>query len=174
MKDICDKLDAELLALFPNDGINFAGLCQLVGKGDQPHPVTVEDNKQISIDDRWDVLLYHRLNGTAQFVTSDEEEQDFGRSTGRVFSQPMITVIVHKVKKGEEWIYDFLQGWPEDVSVTNANGGLIYDFVDIDEIALDTEQEEIYSREFGATDYEKHRIPWNIYAVEYSIDFKRC
>lgn len=174
MKDICDKLDATLLGLFPNDGIKFNGLCQQVLKGNQTHPVTIEDNKQVSIQDNWDVICFHRLNGQANFLPSDEEEQDFGRSSGRVFSQPMRTVIAHKVTKGEEWIYTFAQAWPEELRITDSAGVKLYEFVDVDDINLDTDQETIYNTEWGENSYEKHRIPWNIYAIEYNIDFKRC
>lgn len=172
MKDICDRLDAVLLNAFPNDGIKFAGLCQLVLKGNQPHPVTIEDNKQIAIDQKWDVLCYHRLNGKGDFLP--DEEQDFGRSTGRTRVQPIRTIIAHKVEKGEEWIDYFLNGWPESISVTDAAGTNIYDFVDIESMGLDVDQEGIYTTEFGGGDYEKHRIPWNIYAIEWNAEYIRC
>lgn len=172
MKEICDALDKYLIEGFPSDGIHFEGLCQLVNKGDQAHPVTIYDNKQVSIQGNWDVLCYHRVNGKADFVESDE--QDFGRSTGRKVVQPMRTVVAHKVKKGEEWIYDFLNGWPESLDVEDGGGLDLYEFVDIIEMGLDIDQEGIYNTEFGGGDYEKHRIPWNIYAIEYNIQFIRC
>lgn len=172
MKEICDELDKVLIGVFPSDGLHLSGLCQLVIKGTQVHPVTVEDNKQVSISDNWDVLCYHRLNGKADYPESDE--QDFGRSTGRKVIQPMRTVIAHKVKKGEEWIYDFLKGWPESLDVEDGEGLDLYEFVDITGMGLEVDQEGIYTVEFGGGDYEKHRIPWNIYAIEYNIEFIRC
>lgn len=176
MKDICDHLDRVLLDLFPNDGIKFNGLCQMVSKVDQVHPVTIEDNKQVSIDDKWDVIMFHRLNGQGNFIGSDgtDEDQGFGRTTRRAFSQPMRTIIAHKVNKGEEWIYDFLEQWPEEINVKDSAGINIYDFVDFEDLNIDTDQESIYINEWGNNSYEKHRIPWNIYALEYNVEFKRC
>jgi len=172
LKDICDQLDKVLIGEFPSDGIHFEGLCRLVTKSNQPHPVTVQDNKQVSIQDNWDILCYHRLNGQASFEESDE--QDFGRSTGRKMIQPVRTVIAHKIKKGEEWIYDFCNGWPESLDVEDGSGLDLYEFVDITSMALNVDQEGIYIQEFGESGYEKHRIPWNIYAIEYNIEFIRC
>lgn len=172
MKEICDKLDSELLAALPNEGIRFFGLSQLVTKSDQPHPVTIEDNKQVSIDDKYNAICYHRLNGTASF--GESEEQDFGRSTGRKRVQPMRTVVAHKVHLGEEWIDTFLNEIPESLDVEDGGGLDLYEFVDITGLTLVVDQEGIYAQEFGEGGYEKHRIPWNIYAVEYNIEFIRC
>jgi hypothetical protein len=170
LKEICDKLDDALLESFPNDGIKFAGLCQLVTKTNQPHPVTIEDNKQISIDDKWSVIAYHRLNGDAGFDQSDE--QDFGRSTGRKLIQPMIMVVATKKEKGEEWIYGFMQEFPE--SLNDSSLSETYEFIDIDSMSLEVDHEGIYNREFGEGNYEKHRIPWNLWGIKYDVSFIRC
>lgn len=172
MKEICDNLDAILLGALPSEGIRFFGLSQLVTKSDQPHPVTIEDNKQVSIDDKYNAICFHRLNGQSSFAES--EEQDFGRSTGRKRVQPMRTVLAHKVTMGEEWLDIFLNEIPESLDVEDGSGLDLYEFVDITGISVDTDQEGIYETEFGAGGYEKHRIPWNIYAIEYNIEFIRC
>lgn len=170
MKDICNKLDAILLSSFPNDGIEFNGLCQLVTKTTQTHPATIPDNKQVSIDQKFDVVTYHRIINDAIF--NENEEQDFGRSTGRTLVQPMIMVVASKAKKGEEWIYGFMQGFPESIETDGLSE--TYDFIDIKNMALEVDHEGIYNREFGDGDYEKHRIPWNLYAIRYDVTFQRC
>lgn len=170
MKEICSKLDSLLLASFPNDGIEFNGFCQLVTKTNQPHPTTIPDNEQVSIDDEFNVIAYHRLNGDALFQES--EEQDFGRSTGRTITQPMIMIVASKAKKGEEWIYGFMKGFPESIEADDLND--TYQFIDIDNMALEVDHEGIYNREFGEGDYEKHRIPWNLYGIQYDVTFQRC
>ena len=172
MKEICDKLDEVLLTALPNEGIRFFGLSQLVLKEAQPHPVTIQDNKQVSIDDKYNAICFHRLNGNASF--SESEEQDFGRSTGRKRVQPMRTFIAHKVEKGEEWIDTFLNEIPESLDIEDGSGLDLYEFVDITNIVVDTDQVGIYETEFGEGGYEKHRISWNIYALEYDIEFIRC
>lgn len=170
MKEICSKLDAVLLSSFPNDGIEFNGLCQLVTKSNQPHPVTIQDNEQVSIDDKFDAVAYHRIFSDA----SDEidEELAFGRSTGRKIVQPMIMIVAAKAKKGEEFIYGLMNGFPESIEATGLNEE--YEFIDIDNMALEVDHEGIYNREFGDGDYEKHRIPWNLYGIRYDVTFQRC
>jgi len=171
LKDICDKLDNILLAALPNDGIRFFGLSQPVKKGDQVHPVTIEDNEQVSIDQKYDAIVFHRLNGDATWA--EVEEEAFGRDTGRVRVQPMRTFIAHKFEKGEEWIDYFLNNFPNGLSI-DVNGVDTYDFIDLVNGTLKTNQEAIYNEEFGENSYEKHTIPWNIYALDYDIQFIRC
>jgi hypothetical protein len=167
MTDIINKLDETLLGLMPNDGIRFFGLCQQVVKGEQTHPVTIDERKQVSIQDNWDVICFHRRLGTASIEPSDE--QDFGRSIGRKVAQNMRTFVAHKVDKGEEWIYDFANNMPVHVDIAG-----VYEFVDIGGLTLNTDQVAIYNEEFGENSYEKHIQDWNIYALEYAIEFIRC
>lgn len=172
MMDICNRIDEILLGLMPGDGIRFHGLCQPVIKGNQTHPVTVLDKKQVSIDSRWDAICFHRLNGTASITPSDE--QDFGRSLGRKRVQPMRTFIAHKVNKGEEWIDTFINNIPAHISLVDVNNSPLYEFIDIGELSLLTDQVSIYNEEFGDNNYEKHIQNWNVYALEYSVEFIRC
>lgn len=171
MKDICDKLDNILLAALPNDGIRFFGLSQPVSKGDQTHPVTIQDDLQVSIDQKYDAICFHRLNGDASFA--EDEEESFGRDTGRVRVQPMRTFIAHKKEKGEEWIDTFLNNFPNSLDI-QSNGVNVYDFVDLENGNLRTDQLAIYNQEFGDNSYEKHVIPWNIYALDYDVQFIKC
>jgi hypothetical protein len=50
----------------------------------------------------------------------------------------------------------------------------VYEFVDIGGLTLNTDQVAIYNEEFGENSYEKHIQDWNIYALEYAIEFIRC
>lgn len=165
MTDILGKLDETMLGLFPNDGIQFNGLCDLLKKQDQVHPVTIDDRKQVSINDRWDVIHYHRLEG-ASFASG--ELQQFGRSTGRQLTQNIRTIVCAKAKKGEDWIYTFVQSIPESLTLTN------YEFIDINDINIIIDQEATYIAEFGNNSYEKHIQTWNIYALEYGVEFLKC
>lgn len=155
-----------------SDEVLYHGLCQLINKGDQPHPITIEGNQQVAIDQKWDALCYHRLDGEA--TNDPDEEQSFGRSMRRVFIQPMRMVVAHKVDKGEHWIYDFAQAFPESLEIEDDDGNQVYELIDIDNMSIITDQEAIYTQEFGSGDYEKHRIPWNIYAIQYQVRFIKC
>lgn len=172
MKDIVDNLDETLLGLMPNDGIQFNGLCQQVIKGEQVHPVTIEDKKQVAINDNWDVITFHRLNGDASFP--EGKEQDFGRSTGRKRVQPMRMFIAHKVNKGEEWIDTFTNNFPLHLTISDTSGVLTYEFVELTNLALGVDQVAIYQEEFGENSYENHIQDWNIYALFYDVEFIKC
>lgn len=165
MTDILTKLDDTLLGIFPNEGIKFFGLCDLVIKSDQVHPVTIEGKEQVAINDRWDAIVFHRL-GSGTFNPSDE--QAFGRKTGKKLSQQVRTVVCVKAKKGEDWIFTFTEAIPETLTVVD------YEFINIEEINLITDQVSVHNTEFGETNYEKHIQTWNIYALEYAIEFDKC
>lgn len=165
MKLIMDQLDSDMLGLLPNEGIRFFGLAQLVTKDDQPNPVTIEDNKQIAINDRYEAIVYHRiLNGSL----APAEDRQFGTKLGRKMIQNMRTIVAYKAGKGEEWIQTFCNNFPEEVNVSG------YDFIDIPDLSLIADQVAVYNAEFGINNYEKHIQDWNIYALEYSVEFIKC
>ena len=72
------------------------------------------------------------------------------------------------VEKGEDWIYTFCQSIPEKLVIEN------YEFIDINEINLIIDQEATYIAEFGNNSYEKHIKTWNVYALEYGVEFLKC
>lgn len=165
MTDILTNLDETMLGIFPNEGIKFFGLCQQVKKNDQVHPVTIEEKKQVSIIDRWNAIVFHRLENIG---FSEDELQQFGRSSGRKLVQNVRTIVAVKAKKGEDWIYEFTQNIPEKVTLAD------YEFIDINDINITIDQEAVYNAEFGENSYEKHIQDWNIYALEYGIEFLKC
>lgn len=165
MTDILTKLDETMLGLFPSDGIQFKGICDLVTKGDQVHPVTIEDKKQVSLNDKWECLIYHRIL-SANLAPSDE--QSFGRRTGKKLTQQVRTIVAVKAKKGENWVDIYTQSIPETLSVD------LYEFINIEEIALIKDQLAVHNAEFGDTSYEKHIQTWNISALEYDIEYLKC
>lgn len=165
MTEIITKLDETMLGIFPNEGIKFFGLCEQVKKTNQVHPVTIEGKKQVSIQDNWNAIVFHRLL-SAGF--SEDELQNFGRSTGRKLVQNIRTIVAAKAKKGEDWIYTFTQNIPESMTLTD------YEFIDINDINIIIDQEAIYNAEFGENSYEKHIQTWNIYALEYGVEFLKC
>lgn len=166
MIDIINKLDETMLGLFPNEGIRFEGLCDQVIKGDQVHPVTIDERRQVSINDRWGGLVFHRLLNSS---LDPSDEQSFGRKTGKKFNQVLRTVIAVKAKKGEGFIIDFAQAIPETLTIADT-----YEFINIESINLNMDQLSVHNTEFGETNYEKHVQTWNIAALEYEIEFIKC
>ena len=170
MKAIIDEIDRQLLTL--NVNMKAYGLCIPVVKGTQVHPVRVEDSKQVAIDDKWDVQYFHRLlPGT---VTEDEEFS-FGARYERRHVQMIRTVVITKKKLGFDWIETFIRKIPQFLKCAEILTE--YKFVNLTEpMQINPDQDAIYNAEFGPAgdQYEKHRIPYIIYALEYGADFIKC
>lgn len=167
MKDICDAIDAYIVTKLDCPGIKFFGFSELVTKTNQPHPVTIPNREQVSINDRYDGVTYHRLLSSG--LTQPEEWQR-GNVSLSLFSCRMRTFLAIKVKNfAEEFIFDFNKAMPDLLSISG------YHLVDVtNNVAITTDQESIYKTEFGGGDYEKHIVTWNIYAIDYNVEFIKC
>jgi hypothetical protein len=167
LKDICDQIDAYILTKLSCDGIKFFGFAELVKKTDQYHPVTIPDRKQVAIDDRFDGIMYHRILSSG--LTQPEEWQR-GNISLSLFSSRMRTLLALKVKKfAEEYIFDFNKAMPDVLDIDG------YHLVDVtNNVGIITDQEAVYKTEFGDNSYEKHILNWNIYAIEYNVEFIKC
>lgn len=142
------------------------GLCETVKKGAAIMPVTVDDRKQIAINDRYDVQWYHRIISSG---SAPKEEDSFGDTIAKEQQVRIRTVFASKHKKGEQIRYDFANGIPSIMTISG------FRRVDFDEnVTIIEDQEGVYSQEFGGGDYEKHITAWNIVAIEHQINFIRC
>lgn len=148
------------------NGVNVNGICKLVLKNDQPHPVSVLDDKQVAPNDRYDGIIYHRILNDA---ITDDPDNSFGDTIEKRHAQQVRTVVIVKRQNGEGWIDQLINLIPR-----NIDGIEDYKLVDIGGIAKNTDQPVIFNTEFGENSYEKHRIPYMIYALEYNIEYIRC
>lgn len=176
MKDITDDIDTDIQSNLVDDGIDFAnskfwGLAELIEKGKQVQPVTVDllgnpVRAQIAIDDKFDGIVYHRVLNSA----SIDSPESFGANIAIQFNVRLRTVLAYKVSKfAEEFVFDFINALPQRLTVTG------YDYINIAEnISLVVDQKGIYEQEFGGGEYEKHMIPWNIFAIEHDVQFVKC
>lgn len=170
MKAICDEIDRNILTLDVN--IKAYGLCIPVVKGAQVQPVPVDSDKAVSINDRWDVQYFHRL--LTDTVIADEEFS-YGGSYRRRHSQIVRTVVIIKKKMGFDWIDCFINKIPQFLK----QAGILdeYMFVNLTEPMIEiNDQDAIYKTEFGpdGEQYEKHRMSYIIYALEYAADYIKC
>jgi hypothetical protein len=151
----------------PCPGIKFFGFCELVTRGKQTYPLTINDRKQVSIDDRFDGIAYHRLTDSG---LQQPEEFMWGNRMLSEYRSKMRTLLAFKTDKfSEEFIFDFSNAMPDLIEVSG------YKSVDVtNSVSIKTNQESIYKEEFGGGDYEKHIIKWNIYAIEYEVQFVKC
>lgn len=165
MTDIIDALDEYMVGLLGAE-CHAYGLCETVKKGAAIMPVTVDDRKQVAINDRFDVQWYHRIISSGS-VPKDEDS--FGDTIAKEQQVRIRTVFASKHKKGEQIRYDFANGIPSVMTISG------FRRVDFDEnVTIIEDQEGVYNQEFGAGDYEKHITAWNIVAIEHQINFIRC
>jgi hypothetical protein len=168
---IFDNIDQTLQAAFKNSGLKAYGLCELVEKDKKPNPVSVEvkPNKTrelAQIHDRYDGIFSHRIVGGS---FTDDDDFTFGKRAARRFSGRARTVLAYKIKLGEDFIFSFVNTFPDRVSSLSE-----YKFVHLSQGTLIADHEAVYIQEYGNNSYEKHRTSWNIYAFEYDIEFILC
>lgn len=170
MKCIIDEIDRNLLAM--NVNMKAYGLCIPVIKGTQVHPVRVEDDKQVAINDKYDVQWFHRLlNDTF----NADEEFSFGASYKRRHLHGIRTVVILKKKMGFDFLDSFINQFPSMLRTSQILTE--YKFVNLTEPGIvNNDQDVIYKTEFGpdGEQYEKHRIPYIIHALEFAVDYIKC
>lgn len=154
------------------------GFTELVRKttgspaGDQPFPVVVNQTSdrsviQVSLDDRYQFISWFRLPGQIGF--SDNEDDLWGLREGKRQTASLRWIVAHRVEHGENLIIELTN------HVRSILRGLQgYDFVFATVSNINADHEEIYTTELGQTVYEKHRLPWNIYAVDIDIEYIVC
>jgi hypothetical protein len=148
------------------NGVQIHGICELAIKTDQPHPVAIVDKKQVAPNDRFDGTIYHRLLNDS---ISESEEYSFGSTKQKIHSQVVRTVVLIKFNKGKAWIDDLIDLIPQTI-----DGLTDYELVNINTIAKNTDQDAIFRTEFGESGYEKHRLSYHIYALEYTVEYILC
>lgn len=166
MTEIIDYINEQFTGSTVFAGVHVNGICKLIVKGDQLHPVNILDDKQVAPNDRFDGIIYHRLlNDTI----TDSPDDSFGSVMEKQHAQIIRTVVLIDRKKGEGWIDLLVNLIPKMIDgLTN------YKRVDIGTITKNTDQDAIFNTEFSESGYEKHRAKYLIYALEYSLEYIRC
>jgi hypothetical protein len=172
LENICNNIDTILLAAFPNESLKAYGLCELVFKDSKPNPVSVTPvaNTRVpaQIHDQWNGIFYHRLLNSGYV---EDLDHSFGDVLRKRFTIRMRTVVAYKIVLGEEFIFEFVKAFPEKLSTTELTD---YKFVHLGQGNLIADHETVFIQEYGNNSYEKHRTPWNIFALEYDIEFIMC
>lgn len=168
MKDICDQIDIYIKSKINLPGIKLYGFSQQIFKDKQPYPTTIPNNEMAAINDKFDGISYYRLLTT----TPINQPVDFqwGNNLNNVFRSKIRNIVAFKTKKfDEQFIYDYNNAIPNWLDLTG------YKLVDIQNNGnINNDQLAIKNQEYGTNGDEKHWIPWNIYAIEYDIDFIKC
>lgn len=163
---IIDEINRVINLAECSKGVLMNGICELATKSDQPHPVSVPDKKQVAPNDKFEAVVYHRLLND---VATDDPDNSFGSKVYKKHSQIVRTVVMAKMAKGKDWIDTFIDAIPDTI-----DGLTGYKFVNINTINKNTNQDEIFNTEFGESGYEKHRLSYNIYALESTVEYIYC
>jgi hypothetical protein len=171
LEEILNELDKILQAAFSAEGLKAYGLCEQIQKDSKPVPVSVDvTRKEAAIHDSFNGIFYHRILPGTDPVTEDEE-MSFGATLKKRFAVHIRTVVAAKVRLGENFKYDFANAFPGKITTLSD-----YKFVFLNQLTLVDDHEGVYNQEYGPNlaSYPKHRISWNIFALEYDLDFMLC
>lgn len=167
MEKICHEIDKALLAVLPDQGLKAYGLCELVKKGNQQTPVTVDSTrKPATFVDSLNGHFYHRLLNSS---VNEDLDMSFGLDTVDRSSPRLRIFLAYKINLGENFVFEFINAIPRKIEVEGYK--FIHRSASIDLIA---DHEGVYNQEYGDTSYEKHRTPYNIYAIEFNMEFIKC
>jgi len=171
MTDILQAIDDYTANRYSALKLKLFGFCEIMHKtaesSDQPIPVTIPDRKQVSLDDKYDLITWIRWDSPVQY--SENKDWSFGPNEATTATITARVVVAHKVKLGENLIFDFANHFPQTLNIP----GFLYVFVD-DSFNINNDHEGIYLTELGKTVYEKHRFNWNLYVVNFTFEFTPC
>jgi hypothetical protein len=148
----------------------FHGLSELVKRDDKVMPSTIPEHKQVALDDKVDMVTWMRVNGE---TTADASLiRGFGRSPKILQSVPIKWMFCHKASLGEQIVYDFVNQIPRQLKDPDKNFSVI--LLDETNRSVDSDHEKLYTEELGETAYHRHRLPWNVYAINLRVSFIPC
>lgn len=175
MIPIVAKMDEYMTVKYGSYKHTFFGLCELSNRTNQnstqPIPVTItgtHKRQQVSLDDKKDLITWFRIDGQATSSNLIEDNDwGFGLDAGNVQTVNLRMVVAHKVELGETLIYAIAKGIPDLFTISG------YEVVSLDkgQTVIDHDHETIYNTELGTGTYERHRFPWNLYAVNFLVSF---
>lgn len=143
------------------------GLCHLLQGDNETFPATIESNaKKATPDDRFLITTYHRiLNGNLEA----REDVSFGKTMTAQNNQRMRMVVFVRIDQPETKIDDIINAMPDSFDVTD------YEFANVSKnISLQREGDAIWTAEFSTAYKDKYQKKWNVYAVEYDLQYIKC
>ena len=166
MTDLIDHINTTTETCLGLGG-KYYGLCRLL-KDDKGavYPVTYLDNIKVTPNDKYDLLVYHRLINSE---TEESEMHSFGRSSAVMNNQRIRTIVVVKFSEGETVIDDFINALPDKIV------NLDYRFVELSKnISLIRDVQSIWETEWGNAYDDKYQMRFNLYALEYTLEYIKC
>lgn len=175
MTAIVEAIDAYMEATYGSYSHTFWGFCELSHRTTetqtQPIPAKItltHKRTQVSLDDKKQLVTWIRIvENSSQGNEIEGNDWDFGLNNNSVQTTTLRMIVAHKIELGENLIYQIAHSFPDLLSV---NGCQIVSINRAD-LNIDPDHENIYLTELGAGQYERHRFPWNLYALDIPVDY---
>jgi hypothetical protein len=181
MTEIIQAIDAWTLNRYGIYTEKLWGFCELVrttagdNKQEQVFPMTIPSNpttrrEKAVIDDRYNFITWIRWASPVSY--SENADFSFGKNEARFGSLPLRIVLAHKITLGEDLVFDFINAFPSKFSV--AGQQLVFTEATP---SIDPDHESIFQQELGPANYqsyEKHRLTWNLYVINVTMQFLEC
>lgn len=169
MVELIDYIDSKISACIGSK-VNSFGLCRQIIDDSAVYPVTVkEPSSNVTPSDKWKITIYHRL---LEGSFADSEEFSFGRELLKRNSQNVRMVVFIDLSQGESVIDDIIDAIPTQIELDpDCNYKLSETGPNI---TLIRDRNGVWEQEFGQAYKDKYQMRYNIYAVEYTIDYIKC
>lgn len=173
MTELIDHIEEQIHDCL-GDG-KYYGLCRLLTDDQGTYPATYASSAgkytKVTPDDKHRILIYHRLLDGSPTVN---EDLSFGRSLLFENNQRVRMVVLVDLSEGETVIDSIINAIPDHITQTDLDS-VDYKSVTIDpSMTLIRDRANIWSTEWGNAYADKYQLRYNIYALEYSINYIRC
>lgn len=147
----------------------FLGIARIHDLDSEKYPaIYLNDSwNRIFFDDQYTLTAYHRVDKIEQ---GDAEDFDFRGSLNDEVSEVYNMILVIAMNKDYDHaeaveIKNLIPG-----TVSNASYGAVF----IGRGEIETDEDEIINDEFGDTDYGKYKSDFNIFRINYKVEFINC
>lgn len=173
MVELIDHIDEQIHECL-GDG-KYYGLCRLLTDDQAIYPATYANSAgkytKVYPDDKYKILTYHRLLDGAPTANPD---LSFGRTLSMENRQRVRMVVLIDFSEGETIIDSIINAIPDQITQTDLDS-VDYKSVTIDpSMSLIRDRANIWSTEWGTAYADKYQLRYNVYALEYSINYIRC
>lgn len=166
MTDLIEHIDNQIKACIKE--ARMYGICHIVQGDNEQYPCTLEERSEYKAvpDNRFLVTIYHRLlNGNLD----EREDLSFGKNPTRQTNQQIRTVVFIKMSEPLNRIDDIINAIPDIIEDD------CYKSINVSkEVTLIRDAAAIWAAEFGDAYADKYQKEFNVYALEYNLEYIKC
>lgn len=163
MTDIIEYIDSKMSTCYPD--FKLWGLAEIIDKSNDRFPVTTQRRDKVCLDDAYDCVVWHR---EISANTTESDDFSFGLNIEKQFNVTIRTIVAYKVELGEDFKFEFVNNFPQKIDAAG------YNFIEVFPGNMNLDHEAIAQEEQIHTQYNKHRVCWNIFTFENDFLFVLC